>query len=120
MRSSPGVVLPPGVGSGRAGANGVGVERGDGVVSFGFEEWPTGSGLLRIKGEFTFAKARKIRCEGEDFTFAVGERFQLFFSYRHTPEILEGLFRQQGMWVEDSWTNPTGDEGLFRVTKATD
>lgn len=95
----------------------VGVERGDGAVSLGIEEWPPGSGLLRIKGEFTFAKARTIRCEGEDFSFAVGERFQLFFSYRHTPEILAALFRQQGMRIADAWTNPAGDEGLFRIER---
>lgn len=98
----------------------VGVERGDGAVSLGIEEWPSGSGLLRLKGEFTFAKARTIRCEGEDFSFAVGERFRLFFSYRHTPEILETLFRKQGMRIADTWSNPAGDEGLFRVARATD
>lgn len=98
----------------------VGVERGDGAVSLGIEEWPSGSALLRLKGEFTFAKARTIRCEGEDFSFAAGERFQLFFSYRHTPEILDALFRQQGMQVAEAWINPAGDEGLFRIARATD
>lgn len=97
----------------------VGVERSDGAISVGIEEWPAGSGLLRLKGEFTFAKARMIRCEGEDFSFAAGERFQLFFSYRHTPEILEALFQKQGMRVADAWINPAGDEGVFRVIKVT-
>jgi len=95
----------------------VGVERGDGAVSLAIEEWPAGSALLRIKGEFTFAKARTIRCEGEEFSFAAGERFQLFFSYRHTPEILEALFRKQGMRVADAWISPAGDEGLFQVER---
>ena len=84
-------------------------------MSLSIEEWPPGSGLLRLKGEFTFAKARTIRCEGEDFSFAVGERFQLFFSYRDTPGILEGLFRQQGMRIANEWINPARDEGLFQV-----
>ena len=79
------------------------------------EEWPPVSGLLRINGEFTFSKARMIRCEGENFSFAAGERFQLFFSYRHTSEILDALFQQQGMRVADAWINPAGDEGLFQV-----
>lgn len=98
----------------------IGVERGDGVVSLGIEEWPQGSGLLRLKGEFTFAQARTIRCEGETFSFVAGDGFQLFFSYRYTPDILETLFRQQRMRVAAAWLNPAGDEGLFRVTGATD
>ena len=98
----------------------VGVERGDGAVSLGIEEWPSGSELLRLKGEFTFTKARTVRCEGEDFSFATGERFQLFFSYRHTPEILTALFQQQEMRIADAWINQARDEGLFRATTATD
>jgi len=95
----------------------VGIERGDGAVAVGVEEFPLGSGLLRIKAEFTFAKARTIRCVGEEFSFAAGECFQLFFSYRHTPEIVGKLFRESGMRVVEAWTDPVGEEGVFCVVR---
>jgi len=96
-----------------------GIGREDGTLSVGIEEHPLNSGLLRIKVDFRFIAARTIRCEGEEFSFAEGELFQLFFSYRHTPEILAALFRGQGMRVADAWMTQAGDEGVFRVAKAT-
>lgn len=94
-----------------------GVERGDGAVSVGIEEWPAGSGRLRIKAEFTFAKARTIRCEGAEFSFVAGERFQLFFSYRHSPAILKTLFGGEGMRIAGEWISSAGDEGVFQVVR---
>lgn len=95
----------------------VGVERGDGAVAVSTEEWPAGNGLLRIKAVFTFAKARTIRCEGEEFAFAAGERFQLFFSYRHTPGILRTLLGGAGMQIVQKWISSAGDEGVFQVVR---
>ena len=93
----------------------VGVDPDDGSLSFAIREWPLGSGLLRIEGEFTFEKDRHLDCEGEAFSFASGERFRLFFSYRHTPKIVDQLCRQHGMRVMDSWVSVSEDEGLFLV-----
>jgi len=96
---------------------GVGVERGDGAVTVGVREWPPGSGWRRIQADFTFARSRVIRCEGEEFAFAAGERFQLFFSYRHTPTLLAAQLEPHGLQVAQTWVNATGEEGLFRVTR---
>ena len=96
----------------------VGMDREDGQLSFVTREWPPGSGLLRLEGEFVFDKGRRIHCEGEAFAFEAGDRFRLFFSYRHTPVIVEELCRGHGMRVTDSWITAAGDEGLFLVTSA--
>ncbi len=98
----------------------LGFDEGDGLLCFSVRQGATGTGLLRIEGEFVFGKNRSISCEGERFDFAAGERFRLFFSYRHTPELIGALARRHGLTVLDSWVDAAGEEGLFLALRALD
>jgi hypothetical protein len=94
-----------------------GVEREDGTIQFAVESDEAGLGLLRIVAWFEFARPRAIEIDGERFAFEAGARIRLFFSYRHTPGLVEKLLHSHGMTVEESWVTPSGEEGVFLVTR---
>lgn len=96
---------------------GAGVEREDGTIQFAVESDEAGLGLLRIVAWFEFSRARDIEIDGERFAFKEGDRIRLFFSYRHTPILVERLLRAHGMTVEKSWVTASGEEGVFLVTR---
>ena len=96
----------------------LGIERTDGLITFSTEACPHDSELRRIKADFTFAHSRTVTVEGEEFVFAAGEVFPLFFSYRYTPERLQNLGRQHALEVVESWSNAAGDEGLFLMSRS--
>ncbi len=85
----------------------------DGVLRFLVEADPGGSPLRRIAAYFDFHKSQTLRVAGETFIFQPGESFRLFFSYRHTPELLRGQLAGVGLQVEASWLLPSGEEGVF-------
>lgn len=91
----------------------LGVERSDGEIEFQVRSCPEGTGLLRIEADFVFRTKRTISYGREEWTFLPAERFQLFFSYRHTPARVAGLFAPPGVEVLQTWTNQAGDEGVF-------
>jgi uncharacterized SAM-dependent methyltransferase len=88
----------------------LGVEREDGSMRFVVED---DAGLKRIAAHFHFDRARKIRVEGEDFEFHAGERIRLFFSYRHTPELVKKLLRAHKLTVLEQWVTKSEEEGVF-------
>jgi L-histidine Nalpha-methyltransferase len=90
----------------------LGVERGDGEVKFGIEEC---KGLLRIRGDFRFSKARSVRVESETFAFKAGESIRLFYSYRYTPERLGAELAKHGWRISRQWISPSGEEGVFLI-----
>jgi uncharacterized SAM-dependent methyltransferase len=51
--------------------------------------------------------------EGEDFEFHAGERIRLFFSYRHTPELVKKLLRAHKLTVLEQWVTKSEEEGVF-------
>jgi hypothetical protein len=51
--------------------------------------------------------------EGAGFSFVPGDRFQLFYSYRHTVARVTTMLSEVGIVVTGSWTNGAGDEGVF-------
>lgn len=89
----------------------LGVERGDGALRFGIE--PGAKNLRRVVARFEFKRRRMIVVEGESFTFRRGESVRLFFSYRHTPELVRKHLKRHGLNVRDEWITSSGEEGVF-------
>lgn len=91
----------------------LGAREEDGQLDFRIVPCPEGSGLLRIQVDFVFKRKCEIVFAGESFGFNPGNRIQLFFSYRHTPLRVSELFREVGITLRSTWTNKSGDEGVF-------
>jgi hypothetical protein len=91
----------------------LGVERDHGCLEFRVAPCPAGSGLLRIEADFVFVTAVKVNFGGTAWRFAAGDRFQLFYSYRHTLASVASLLGPHGIQISRSWTNATGEEGVF-------
>ena len=95
----------------------LGVGRDDGRLEFRMVRCPEGSGLLRIEADFVFRRACALHYGGREWHCKRGERFGLFFSYRHTPELVKELFIRQGLLVRTQWLNSAGDEGVFLIQR---
>jgi L-histidine Nalpha-methyltransferase len=94
----------------------LGFEVADGELRFTIEN--DARGLRRITAHFHMARERRVRVLGETFTFARGERIRLFFSYRHTTEIVRALAGEFGLCIVDHWINDSGEEGVFLLRAA--
>ena len=95
----------------------LGAERGDGRVQFRIAECPEGTGLLRIEANYVFERSCVLSVAGREWRFEPGERFGLFYSYRHTPERVAELFGEMGLNVTEQWLNTAGDEGVFLLKR---
>ncbi len=95
----------------------LGIERSDGEVRFTVEQEPPASGLLRIAAYYEFRVVRKVRMEEETFPFKPGDTLRLFFSYRHTPALMNGLLRPHGLRVAGQWVTRSEEEGVFLAFK---
>ena len=91
----------------------LGIDPHDGTTTFRIEEHPPGSGLLRITAVFEFVRRRDIRVDSHTFIFQPTDVLRLFFSYRHTPALVERLLAPHGLPVTNQWISPCGEEGLF-------
>jgi uncharacterized SAM-dependent methyltransferase len=74
--------------------------------------------LLRIEANYRFRKPQRIRIDREDFDYTAGEQFRLFFSYRHTPELLRDLFARFKIEIQNQWITGSGEEGIFLCRKS--
>jgi L-histidine N-alpha-methyltransferase len=74
-------------------------------------------GLLRIEANYRFKKPQSLRMDREQFELKAGEKFRLFFSYRHTPEILSKLLGKFGIRIERQWIAGSEEEGVFLCRK---
>jgi uncharacterized SAM-dependent methyltransferase len=95
----------------------LGVEREDGRIEFTIEDGSGSSGLKRIAAYFQFKRDREIRVYDEAFRFGAGEAIRLFFSYRHTPALLQSLLGQVGFQIRQQWITMSGEEGVFFVSR---
>lgn len=93
----------------------IGIGKKSGRMTFGIEESPPDSGLLRIVAQWEFDQESMAMVEGERFAFAPGARLQVFFSYRHTVNTLEKLFAGSSLNLQGSWISDSGEEGVFLV-----
>jgi L-histidine Nalpha-methyltransferase len=95
----------------------VGVEASDGAICFAIEDDPAQSGLKRVVANFRFVHAREIQIDQQHFRFNSGESIRLFFSWRHTPELLQQSLLSYGLRVLDQWITRSEEEGVFLVSK---
>jgi hypothetical protein len=91
----------------------LGVERGDGEITFCVEDDPKGEGLKRIAAYFRFTRAREIVIDEKRFRFGPRKPIRLFFSYRHTPGIVRSMLPDHGIQVVDQWIAKSEEEGVF-------
>jgi len=95
----------------------LGVARADGRMAFQVVPCPQHSGLLRIEGNFTFARESSVWHAGQEHRFLAGEQFGLFYSYRHTPAQVQKLFAAEGLALRGQWLNAAADEGVFLLQR---
>jgi uncharacterized SAM-dependent methyltransferase len=88
----------------------LGAEPADGKVDFSIEE---NAGLLRIVGDFRFVRERELIVHYEHFVFRPGEAVRLFFSYRHTPDLVRRLLQAHRLQVVEQWITKSEEEGVF-------
>jgi hypothetical protein len=91
----------------------LGVEAGDGELRFSIEDDPRGSGMSRISAHFHFRCPRKVQVAYRVFEFRAGETIRLFYSWRHSPAMVQKLIAPLGLTILDQWVTPSGEEGVF-------
>ena len=96
----------------------LGVERTDGELRFVIETPPTAPGLKRIAAYFDFRRRCEVRLEEQRFEFPAGDSIRLFFSYRHTPELVRACLRKYELEWRGEWIARSGEEGLFLMVRA--
>jgi L-histidine Nalpha-methyltransferase len=94
-----------------------GIEPEDGQLEFGIEEDSDGNGLLRIVATFVFANERTIRMSGEEFRYLSGDRFQVFYSYRHTAKTARDWLNRENIIVVEEKVAANGEEAIFICRK---
>lgn len=99
---------------------GLGVTWDDGRIEFRVAACPEGSGLLRFEADFVFARSCTVPYAQREWRYDEGERFGLFYSYRHTPERVAALFADHGLTLRAQWLNTGGDEGVFLIGRDSD
>ncbi|MEO6184603.1 MAG: L-histidine N(alpha)-methyltransferase [Verrucomicrobiota bacterium] len=95
----------------------LGVEKGDGDLTFCVEDCPAGTLLKRVAAYFNFQKTSVIELPEERFEFGSGQKIRLFFSYRHTPKRIALLLAENGITVLDQWITKSEEEGVFLCRK---
>ena len=95
----------------------LGIEKPDGELRFVIEESTQPVLLERIGAYFHFTRKRIIELDDERFEFRAGDSMRLFFSYRHTPALLQTLLAQYGLTILKQWITASEEEGVFLVNK---
>jgi L-histidine N-alpha-methyltransferase len=95
----------------------LGVEASDGEIRFAIEDDPGGGGLKRVVADFRFVRPREIQVDQQYFHFDSAESIRLFFSWRHTPALLQQSLGDYGLRVLDQWITSSEEEGVFLVSK---
>jgi L-histidine N-alpha-methyltransferase len=95
----------------------LGIEERDGSLEFSVQNDPAGSGLKRIEANFKFARRRKFQVDSEQFQFEPRDSIRLFFSYRHTPELLQKILQSRGLRIAQQWITLSEEEGVFRIAR---
>jgi len=89
----------------------LGIEVADGDLAIAIAE---GSGeLKRVEATFRFLRPHSLTVGTEQFLFCPGETVRLFFSYRHTPAMVNELAKAVGLHVQEQWVTRSGEEGVF-------
>jgi L-histidine Nalpha-methyltransferase len=91
----------------------LGISPEEGVVEIRCEAPENEMKLGRIGAHFRFLRDRTLAIEEETFQFSADETIQLFFSYRHTPNLVGEFLAAAGGKVLESWISPSEEEGVF-------
>jgi len=91
----------------------LGLEPDDGTIQWSIEPCPLEPNLLRIAADYHPAALTSIEVERESARFQPGQPWRLFYSYRHTPDLLSALLQRHGLRPTQSWIDPSGEEGVF-------
>ena len=89
----------------------VGIEQTYGKIIFGIEQ--DRLGLKRVVADFKFSKSAGILVDERRFHFNAGDTIRLFFSYRHTPALVQSQLAQHDLKVVEQWITSSGEEGVF-------
>jgi uncharacterized SAM-dependent methyltransferase len=92
----------------------LGIKKNDGELRFEIE---TKNDLKRIAANFHFKRASRVEIENDVFDFKRGEKIQLFFSYRYTPERVQKALAAHKLEVCEQWVTKSGEEGVFLCYK---
>jgi L-histidine N-alpha-methyltransferase len=96
----------------------LGIEAADGELAIAIAE---GTGKLkRVEAIFRLVRARSLTVGTEQFFFCAGETVRLFFSYRHTPAMVDKLAKAAGLRVQEQWVTRSGEEGVFVLNRGPD
>ncbi len=82
-------------------------------LQFAIEPDPVEPDLLRLAAHWDVKRDATLVLEQESFPIQAGERFRLFFSYRHTPRTVTRLLGKHGLQVVETWSTTSGEEGVF-------
>ncbi len=94
----------------------LGLEKRDGEIRFTVEDITAkGADLKRVAAYLQFNRRCELWVDQQRFEFAPDESLRLFFSYRHTPELVRALVRQHGLGVGAQWVADSQQEGVFLV-----
>jgi len=91
----------------------LGVTSADGDLRFEIAESSEEIGLKRIVATFFFTAETRIATGMDEVIFPAGGCLRLFFSYRHTPKIVQTLLGRWGIDVADEWVAPSSEEAVF-------
>ncbi|HET7625492.1 MAG TPA: L-histidine N(alpha)-methyltransferase [Verrucomicrobiae bacterium] len=95
----------------------LGIQRDSGEMRFQIEDDPAGTGLKRVAAWFHFSKPEQIKIGDNLFRFEPGEKIRLFFSCRHTPELVGKMVSEHGLRVCNQWIACSEEEGVFLLAK---
>jgi hypothetical protein len=56
-----------------------------------------------------------VRIDSETFDFKAGDSVRLFFSYRHTPDLLKQILASSELQISSQWITNSEEEGVFLV-----
>ena len=95
----------------------LGIEKTDGELRFFVETSSSTAALKRVTAYFYFNQKRCIEAQGPQFQFHSGESMRLYFSYRHTADLVKTMLAEHGLHVLDQWITPSQEEGVFLVQR---
>jgi L-histidine Nalpha-methyltransferase len=97
----------------------LGLERRDGALTFSIERKPARGrdALWRFVARYKFHRTGSLRVDDHVVPFRRGEVWQLFFSYRHTPETVTRWLAREGLAVGAQWVAESGEEGVFHCER---
>ncbi|MDX6765907.1 MAG: L-histidine N(alpha)-methyltransferase [Candidatus Methylacidiphilales bacterium] len=92
----------------------LGVERNHFSLDYRIGE---AGGLKRVEVWATFRSDLTVQLEGREYAFDPGDRMRLFFSNRHTLELMSRQLETAGLESTGSWLAPSGEEGVWLAVK---